>query len=252
MAYAPDTPDIGEIREVQRGETVTVQDRTANHNTTGREAPGLLSKYLADIGRGKLLGKEEEAELGRRIRAGDRKARKELIEKNLRLVVSVAKNYRGMGLLFEDLIQEGNIGLIRATEKFDPERGYRFSTYATWWIRQAVGWAVFNKGRTLRVPVYMLEKVRKMHKATGEISEDSEARPTVQELAESLGWSVEEVTEVVEVSPDAMSLDKPLPGMDQSTSTPSTLGDFIVDKEDSNVPHTVIADIEQNQSSIRR
>src|SRR5919107_707098 len=120
--------------------------------TTG--TPDLLAGYLARIGRGKLLTRDEEVALCKAAKTGDRKARARLVEKNLRLVVSVAKRYRGMGLPFEDLIQEGNVGLMRAVEKFDPDRGWRFSTYATWWIRQAVQRAVADKGRTIRVPVH--------------------------------------------------------------------------------------------------
>ena len=124
------------------------------------ETPELLAKYLAHIGQGSLLTHQEEIDLSLRAKAGDRRARQRLIEKNLRLVVSVAKKYRGYGLPFEDLIQEGNIGLMKAVEKFDPDRGFRFSTYATWWIRQAVQRAVADKGRTIRVPVHMTEKIQ--------------------------------------------------------------------------------------------
>src|ERR687886_1049995 len=122
----------------------------------------LLAGYLAHIGRGELLTHQEEIDLSKRAKKGDTKARQKLIEKNLRLVVSVAKKYRGYGLPFEDLIQEGNVGLIKAAEKFDPDRSYRFSTYATWWIRQAVGRAVADKGRTIRIPVHRGDKIRKM------------------------------------------------------------------------------------------
>jgi RNA polymerase primary sigma factor len=126
------------------------EDRSA---TREAETPELISGYFSRIDNGKLLTHAEEMDLSRRIKVGDERARRRLIEKNLRLVVSVAKKYRGMGVPFEDLIQEGNIGLMKAVEKFDPERGWRFSTYATWWVRQAVGRAVANKGRTIRVPV---------------------------------------------------------------------------------------------------
>ena len=126
--------------------------REAVRRKANGETPEPLARYLAQIGRERLLTHEEEIDLSRRVRAGEKQAREKLIEKNLRLVVSVAKKYRGMGLPFGDLIQEGNIGLMKAVEKFDPDRGFRFSTYATWWIRQAVQRAVANKGRIIRVP----------------------------------------------------------------------------------------------------
>src|ERR671914_1359009 len=129
------------------------------------ETPNPLSRYFGQIGRGRLLTHEEEIDLGRRTREGDETARARLIEKNLRLVIPVAKKYRGMGLSFGDLIQEGNIGLMKAVEKFDPEKGFRFSTYATWWIRQAVQRAVADKGRTIRIPVHMSERIRKATRA---------------------------------------------------------------------------------------
>ena len=147
------------------------------------ETPELLAKYLAHIGRGELLTHQEEIDLSKGAKAGDRRARQRLIEKNLRLVVSVAKKYRGYGLPFEDLIQEGNIGLMKAVEKFDPDRGYRFSTYATWWIRQAVQRAVADKGRTIRVPVHMTEKIRKVSRTYNELSAELEREPTDEEVA---------------------------------------------------------------------
>src|ERR671938_1250768 len=136
--------------------------REAVKRMSDREAPNALARYLSQIGRGRLLTHEEEIDLGRRARGGDETARSKLIEKNLRLVIPVAKKYRGMGLPFGDLIQEGNTGLMRAADKFDPEKGFRFSTYATWWIRQAVQRAVADQGRTIRVPVHMGDKMRKM------------------------------------------------------------------------------------------
>ena len=134
------------------------------------ETPELLAGYLAKIGRSRLLTHQEEISLSRQSRAGDQRARKKLVERNLRLVVSVAKKYRGMGLPFEDLIQEGNLGLVGAVEKFDPERSFRFSTYATWSIAQAVGRALADKGRMIRIPVHMGEKVRKITRTHNELS----------------------------------------------------------------------------------
>src|SRR3982750_1478966 len=176
------------------------------------ETPKLLAKYLAQIGRGELLTPAEEIDLSKRAKAGDKRARQRLIEMNLRLVISVAKKYRGMGLPFEDLIQEGNIGLMKAVEKFDPDRGWRFSTYATWWVRQAVQRAVADKGRTIRVPVHMGEKIRKMARAYNELSAEMGREPTDEEVAERLGWTPEEVRDVKGAMPDAASLDRPLTG----------------------------------------
>jgi RNA polymerase primary sigma factor len=205
-----------------------------------REAPEPLAKYLAQIGRGRLLTHEEEIDLGRRARAGDEKARDELIERNLRLVVSVAKKYRGMGLPFGDLIQEGNIGLMKAADKYDPERGWRFATYATWWIRQAVQRAVADKGRTIRVPVHMGEKVRKMARVYNELSAELSRDPTDEEIAERLGWDVDRVRDVKSAIPDATSLNRPLSSEEDS----SELGDFIEDERESGVASEVVRELE--------
>jgi RNA polymerase primary sigma factor len=207
------------------------------------ETPELLAKYLAHIGQGDLLTHEEEIDLSQRAKAGDKRARQRLIEKNLRLVVSVAKKYRGYGLPFEDLIQEGNIGLMKAVEKFDPERGFRFSTYATWWIRQAVQRAVADKGRTIRVPVHMTEKIRKVSRAISELAVELERDPTEDEVAARLGWDPDEVRLTMSAMPDATSLDQPV----SSEDTASQLGDFIEDERVSDTPDTVMREMETSQ-----
>ena len=209
----------------------------------GSQTPELLAKYLAHIGRGELLTHQEEIDLSKRAKKGDTKARQKLIEKNLRLVVSVAKKYRGYGLPFEDLIQEGNIGLMKAVEKFDPDRGYRFSTYATWWIRQAVQRAVADKGRTIRVPVHMTEKIRKMARTYNELSAEMGRDASDEEVADRLGWTVEEVQAVKDTMPDATSLDKPLSSEEEA----SDLGSLLEDERVSDTLGTVARTMETMQ-----
>jgi RNA polymerase primary sigma factor len=209
----------------------------------GEEAPELLTGYLGRIGRGRLLTHEEELDLGRRARSGDERARQRLIEKNLRLVVSVAKKYRGYGLPFEDLIQEGNIGLMKAAERFDPELGNRFSTYATWWIRQAIGRAIEDKGRAIRLPAHAQDKVRKAARTRNELSATLGREPVDEEVAKKLGWTVREVRAFAGLLVDVFSLDRPVRGEDDSTE----LGDFVEDEQASEIPEAVIRDMENTQ-----
>ena len=204
------------------------------------ETPDLIPGYFARIDKGKLLTHREEIDLSNRAKAGDERARQRLTENNLRLVISVAKKYRGMGLPFEDLIQEGNLGLMKAIDKFDPDRGYRFSTYATWWIRQAVQRAVADKGRTIRVPVHMGEKIRKMARTYNELSVELEREPTDEEVAEKLEWDVEQVRDVKSALPDATSLDQPI----GSGEDASELGLFIEDEREPEVGETVAREME--------
>ena len=222
------------------GQMRTTVYRSTPSREERHETPELLAGYLDCIGRGRLLTHREEMEFSRRAKAGDGRARRELIERNLKLVVSIAKRYRGMGLPFEDLIQEGNLGLMKAVDKFDPDKGHRFSTYATWWIRQAVGRAVSDKGRTIRLPVHQGERIRKVGRAIGRLSVELGREPTAEEVAERLGWTVERVRDVRDTVQDATSLDQPLSNGDET----SNLGDFIVDEKAPDTTETIVRGME--------
>ena len=184
--------------------------------------------YLREIGRIKLLSANEEIELARKILEGGTPgaiAKRKLVQANLRLVVSIAKKYVGRGMLFLDLIQEGNLGLIRAAEKFDHERGFKFSTYATWWIRQAITRALADQARTIRVPVHMVETINKMTRIQRQMTLELNREPTEEEIAKKMGISVEKVREVMKISQDPVSLETPIGEEDDSH-----LGDFIKDE----------------------
>jgi RNA polymerase primary sigma factor len=177
----------------------------------GPPAPPLLAAYMGKLARRPLLTKEAELRLARRARSGDQEAKRRLAEHNLRLVVSVAKRYRGLGLPFEELIQEGNLGLLKAVDRYDPETGNRFSTYATWWIRQAVQRAVADKGRTIRLPAHVGEKIRLLARAEAEVDARAPGKgATAAAVAERLGWSVEDVEALRAHLAPLTSLDAPL------------------------------------------
>jgi RNA polymerase primary sigma factor len=204
--------------------TEPVFEKTPSGGDFGTLDP--LSAYLNRISRYSLLARGEEVRLSRRAKSGDERARQKLIEKNLRLVVSVAKRYRGMGLPFEDLIQEGNIGLIEAVERFDPERGHKFSTYAVWWIRKAVQGAVVERSRTIRLPQYAREKIGRLSQARRELHAQLGRESTAEESAERLRWSVSEVHAIVSIAFDAESLDRPVGLADDAC----VLAELVADK----------------------
>ena len=184
--------------------------------------------YLKEIGKVPLLSAEEEIELAKRMENGDQAAKKRLAEANLRLVVSIAKRYVGRGMLFLDLIQEGNLGLIKAVEKFDYTKGYKFSTYATWWIRQAITRAIADQARTIRIPVHMVETINKLIRVSRQLLQELGREPTPEEIAEEMNMPVERVREILKISQEPVSLETPI-GEEED----SHLGDFI---QDDNVP----------------
>ena len=184
--------------------------------------------YLKEIGKVPLLSAEEEIELAKRMENGDQEAKKRLAEANLRLVVSIAKRYVGRGMLFLDLIQEGNLGLIKAVEKFDYRKGYKFSTYATWWIRQAITRAIADQARTIRIPVHMVETINKLIRVSRQLLQELGREPTSEEISEEMGMPVDRVREILKISQEPVSLETPI-GEEED----SHLGDFI---QDDNVP----------------
>ncbi|MCI8430232.1 MAG: RNA polymerase sigma factor RpoD [Lachnospiraceae bacterium] len=184
--------------------------------------------YLKEIGKVPLLSAEEEIDLAKRMELGDEEAKKRLAEANLRLVVSIAKRYVGRGMLFLDLIQEGNLGLIKAVEKFDYRKGYKFSTYATWWIRQAITRAIADQARTIRIPVHMVETINKLIRVSRQLLQELGREPQPEEIAEEMSMPVERVREILKISQEPVSLETPI-GEEED----SHLGDFI---QDDNVP----------------
>jgi RNA polymerase primary sigma factor len=194
--------------------------------------------YLREIGRIKLLTGAEEIDLAKKIIIGGKVgdiAKRKLVQANLRLVVSIAKKYVGRGMLFLDLIQEGNLGLIRAAEKFDHERGYKFSTYATWWIRQAITRAIADQARTIRIPVHMVETINKLKKITRKLAQDLSRKPTEDELSAEMGITIAKLREIIKVAQEPLSLETPI-GKEED----SRLGDFIEDK-DADAPVMTVA-----------
>ena len=198
--------------------------------------------YLKGIGQVDLLDKQEEVELAKRIEEGDEEAKSQLVQANLRLVVSIAKKYVGKGMSFLDLIQEGNMGLMKAVEKFDYTKGYKFSTYATWWIRQAITRAIADQGRTIRVPVHMVEKINKLIKIQRQLLQEKGREPTPEEIAEEMDVSAEKVSEIKKIAQESVSLDTPI-GEEEDSS----LGDFIEDTKTPEPSSTVSKNLLKEQ-----
>ncbi len=219
-------PDIEDLEEV---ENLKLEDiNTMNFDGINIDDP--VRMYLREIGKIPLLTFEEELELAKKVIDGDEEAKQKLAESNLRLVVSIAKKYVGRGMLFLDLIQEGNMGLIKAVEKFDYKKGYKFSTYATWWIRQAITRAIADQARTIRIPVHMVETINKLIRTSRHLLQQLGREPTPEEIAEEMEIPVEKVMEIQKIAQDPVSLETPIGEEDDSH-----LGDFIQD-EDSPAP----------------
>jgi RNA polymerase primary sigma factor len=214
--------EAGGVRTIARQ---TEQTKRTEIDLTVEPSLDSLRLYLRAIGRVNLLTAEQEVLLARRIERGDMRAKQQMIEANLRLVVSIAKSYLGRGLTFLDLIQEGSMGLIRAVEKFDYRRGYKFSTYATWWIRQAVTRAIADKGRTIRIPVHMVERLNKVVHVERQLVQQLGREPTPEEIARELDTTVREVRDVLRMAQQPVSLEKPI-GEEED----SELGDFVEDQ----------------------
>ena len=219
-------PDIEDLKEV---EEIKIEDVNAN-NFEGVNVDDPVRMYLREIGKIPLLTYEEEIDLAKRILDGDEEAKKKLAESNLRLVVSIAKKYVGRGMLFLDLIQEGNMGLIKAVEKFDYTKGFKFSTYATWWIRQAITRAIADQARTIRIPVHMVETINKLIRISRHLLQQMGREPTPEEIAKEMEMPVEKVMEIQKIAQDPVSLETPIGEEDDSH-----LGDFIQD-DDSPAP----------------
>ena len=219
-------PALEELQEIEEVTEEEIADTDALVDTFSTDDP--VRMYLKEIGKVPLLSAEREIELAKRMEEGDEDARKELAEANLRLVVSIAKRYVGRGMLFLDLIQEGNLGLIKAVEKFDYHKGYKFSTYATWWIRQAITRAIADQARTIRIPVHMVETINKLIRVSRQLLQELGREPLPEEIAKELDMPVERVREILKISQEPVSLETPI-GEEED----SHLGDFI---QDDNVP----------------
>jgi RNA polymerase primary sigma factor len=225
-------PEDYEIIAMEQEEDSEVESETEDSEDLEASIPKGVAvddpvrMYLKEIGKVALLTAEEEIELAKRMEAGDEEAKRRLCEANLRLVVSIAKRYVGRGMLFLDLIQEGNLGLIKAVDKFDWRKGYKFSTYATWWIRQAITRSIADQARTIRIPVHMVETINKLIRVSRQLLQEYGREPTPEEIAEEMDISVEKVREILKIAQEPVSLETPI-GEEED----SHLGDFIPDDD---------------------
>jgi len=217
-------PDIEELQEIENLAEDEVIDPETLVDNFGVDDP--VRMYLKEIGKVNLLTADKEIELATRMAEGDKEAKRKMAEANLRLVVSIAKRYVGRGMLFLDLIQEGNLGLIKAVEKFDYTKGYKFSTYATWWIRQAITRAIADQARTIRIPVHMVETINKVMRISRQLLQELGHDPTPEEIAADMGMPVEKVREILKIAQEPVSLETPI-GEEED----SHLGDFIPDED---------------------
>ncbi|MDD7408178.1 MAG: RNA polymerase sigma factor RpoD [Anaerovoracaceae bacterium] len=230
---ADSDPNESDLREIEEDDKDSGKDSktksTGNFEkdmSAGIPVDDPVRMYLKEIGKVPLLSAEEEIDLAKRIEAGDEEARKKLCEANLRLVVSIAKRYVGRGMQFLDLIQEGNLGLIKAVSKFDYTKGYKFSTYATWWIRQSITRAIADQARTIRIPVHMVETINKLIRVSRQLMQDLGREPTPEEIAAEMDITVEKVMEIQRIAQEPVSLETPIGEEDDSH-----LGDFIPDND---------------------
>lgn len=223
-----DEPTVEDLEELDSEvETEDIDDSLENLNSVDSVSlDDPVKLYLKEIGRVPLLSSEEEIELAKRIIDGDENAKKRLAEANLRLVVSIAKRYVGRGMYFLDLIQEGNVGLIKAVEKFDYTKGFKFSTYATWWIRQAITRAIADQARTIRIPVHMVETINRLKKAQSQLLHENGREPTEEQIAEAMDLPIERVREIMRVAQETVSMETPI-GPEED----SRLMDFIRDED---------------------
>ena len=226
LALELDEPETGDL---EKEEELSADELAITAENVDAFADDSVRLYLREIGKIPLLTPEEEADLAQRIVEGDKKAKDKMVESNMRLVVSIAKRYGGRGLDFLDLIQEGNTGLLRAVEKFDPSKGFKFSTYATWWVRQAITRAIADQARTIRIPVHMVETINKVLRTTRKLTSELNREPTNEEIAKALDMEPEKVDYVMRIKHDIASLDASIgrEGDDED----SVLGDFVEDEE---------------------